>query len=144
MRSSSSGTRTFLDNKFASSTSSLLLVLFLISSPSPASTEEENEAPPTHSLLEHAEEYFQENPPSTDPTPVSDFGDADKLMPAWAEDMISTDELVRHGHLSAYDPGEIADEYVSGDGTDLDNPPIAVHSESSRSNQCRCPRIGTE
>lgn len=100
-------------------TAALLLGSSLLHSPESAhASPDENEQ---HlSLLEHAEDYFQENPPALPQEEVPDFGPGDRAVSAWDSDEITTDEMVRYGFLTAFSPDELPSEYQPDDDADLD------------------------
>ncbi|QUX26893.1 hypothetical protein KGD83_16115 [Nocardiopsis akebiae] len=94
------------------------MIFALLSVPVPVLAEQgtESESP---GLGDHAEEFFAENPPSPDAV-TPDFGDADKVVPAWKNGDISVDELVRYGYLTVFDPDELPPEYAPEEDGELD------------------------
>lgn len=72
------------------------------------------------SLLEHAEDYFRENPPAPPKEEAPDFGPGDRAVSAWDSGEITTDEMVRYGFLTAFEPDELPDEYQPDEEAGLD------------------------
>ncbi|NKZ01275.1 GDSL-type esterase/lipase family protein [Nocardiopsis alborubida] len=94
-----------------------MLASLLVSVPS-ATAEEETTT--TGDIAESAAEHFSRNPPEppvAPPTP--EFGDADKVVPAWERGELSTDEMVEYGLFNAISPERLPGEYQPEPGSTL-------------------------